>query len=174
VRAPPIALFSMRVVFTPGEVVPLFGLGWGRLAHAFCLRSVVRPALLIRRSHSISLTRAQGVPKYKTGLGGERMGEFAHCYPCTTSFAPCTTPVLVQPCATIMVCTQCVTSFLHCPLSQDPGWCEPRPVLTKADRLPDGGAAVHSTVGRGCDTLRCMRGMRTLPLPHSLSTAATH
>ena len=31
---------------------------------------------LIHRSHSISFTRAQGIPKYKIGFGrGERMGE---------------------------------------------------------------------------------------------------
>ena len=31
---------------------------------------------LIHRSHSISFTRAQGIPKYKIGFGrGERLGE---------------------------------------------------------------------------------------------------
>ena len=36
---------------------------------------------LIRRSHSVSFTRAQGIPKYKIGLGGENCkGRISRCW----------------------------------------------------------------------------------------------
>ncbi len=62
---------NAEVVYRDHFSAPLSALEKVGCQRPVCLRFFP----LIHRSHSISFTRAQGIPRYKIGLGGKRMGE---------------------------------------------------------------------------------------------------